>query len=130
MLSINSHGYVADDARQAIDESFPYVAETMNRIGRERGWPPLTHEQYEASASLRGANFVDTPEQVVEKILFQHEIFGHQRFLVQFSVGPMPHDKVMQSIELLGNEVAPAVRKKLRTEAVAQTTPRSGITGP
>ena len=130
VLSINSHGYVADDARQAIDESFPYVAETMNRIGRERGWPPLTHEQYEASASLRGANFVGTPEQVVEKILFQHEIFGHQRFLVQFSVGPMPHDKVMQSIELLGNEVAPAVRKKLRTEAVAQTTPRSGITGP
>jgi probable LLM family oxidoreductase len=112
-LSINSHGYIADDGRQAIEESFPYVAETMNRIGRERGWPPLTHEQYEASATLRGANFVGTPEQVVEKILYQHEIFGHARFLIQFSVGPMPHDKVMRSIELLGTEVAPAVRKEL-----------------
>ena len=129
-VAINTHAFVGATSGEA-DAAFaaPYLA-MMNRIGRERGWPPLTHEQYEASASLRGANFVGTPEQVVEKILFQHEIFGHQRFLVQFSVGPMPHDKVMQSIELLGNEVAPAVRKKLRTEAVAQTTPRSGITGP
>ena len=112
-LSVNSHGYIADDAREAIEDSFPPVAATMNRIGRERGWPPLTREQYEASATLRGANFVGTPEQVVEKILYQHDIFGHERFLVQFTVGPMPHEKVMRSIELLGTEVAPAVRREL-----------------
>jgi probable LLM family oxidoreductase len=123
-LSINSHGYVADDAREAIDDSFPYVAETMNRIGRERGWPPLTREQYEASATLRGANFVGTPEQVVEKILYQHELFGHQRFLIQFSVGPMPHEKVMRSIELMGTEVAPAVRKELAARGPASTSVR------
>ena len=123
-LSINSHGYVAEDAREAIDDSFPYVAETMNRIGRERGWPPLTREQYEASATLRGANFVGTPEQVVEKILYQHELFGHERFLIQFSVGPMPHAKVMRSIELLGTQVAPAVRAELAARAPVSTNVR------
>ena len=123
-LSINSHGYVAEDAHEAIDDSFPYVAETMNRIGRERGWPPLTREQYEASATLRGANFVGTPEQVVEKILYQHELFGHERFLIQFSVGPMPHEKVMRSIELMGTEVAPAVRAELAARAPVSTNVR------
>ena len=66
--------------RQAADESFPSFAATMNRIGRERGWPPMTREQFDASRRLRGANFVGSPQEVIEKILFQHEIFGHQRF--------------------------------------------------
>ena len=64
----------------------------MNAIGRERGWPPMTRADYEAAATLRGANFVGSPQQVVDKILFQHELFGHDRFLVQFSVGTLPHD--------------------------------------
>ena len=65
------------------------------------------------SATLRGALFVGSPQEVIEKILFQHELFGHQRFLLQISVGTMPHDKVMRAIELFGTEVAPAVRKEL-----------------
>ena len=85
----------------------------MNRIGRERGWAPMTRADYDAAASLRGANFVGTPEQVIEKILFQHEIFGHDRFLLQSTVGGIPHEKVLHSIELLGREVAPAVRNQL-----------------
>jgi len=117
-LSINSHGYIAETSQRAIDESFPYAANMMNRIGRERGWQPMTREQYEAAATPRGANFVGSPQQVIEKILFQHELFGHDRFLVQFSVGSLPHDKLMRSIELLGTEVAPAVRAEL-----ARTTP-------
>ena len=112
-LSINSHGYIAATSQQAIEESFPYAAAMMNAIGRERGWQPMTLEQYEAGATLRGANFVGSPQQVIEKILFQHEIFEHDRFLVQFSVGSLPHDKLMRSIELLGTEVAPAVREEL-----------------
>jgi alkanesulfonate monooxygenase SsuD/methylene tetrahydromethanopterin reductase-like flavin-dependent oxidoreductase (luciferase family) len=67
--------------------AFPAFAETMNRIGRERGWPPMTREQFEASRTLRGANFVGSPQEVIDKILFQHEIFGHQRFLLQLTVG-------------------------------------------
>jgi probable LLM family oxidoreductase len=116
-LSINSHGYIADTSQQALDESFPYAAAMMNTIGRERGWQPLTRGQYEAAATLRGANFVGGPQQVVEKILFQHEIFEHDRFLVQFDVGTMPHEKIMRSIELLGTEVAPAVRTELGRRA-------------
>lgn len=109
-VSINSHGYIADTWRRAVDDSFPYVASMMNKIGRERGWPPLRRGDYEASTALEGANFVGTPEQIVEKILYQHEIFHHERFLLQFSVGPLPHPDVMRSIELLGTKVAPVVR--------------------
>jgi alkanesulfonate monooxygenase SsuD/methylene tetrahydromethanopterin reductase-like flavin-dependent oxidoreductase (luciferase family) len=85
----------------------------MDRIGRERGWPPTTRAQFDASLTLRGANFVGSPQQVIEKILFQHEVFGHERFLVQFSVGTLPHASIMRSIELFGTEVAPAVRREL-----------------
>ncbi|HWT25801.1 MAG TPA: LLM class flavin-dependent oxidoreductase, partial [Solirubrobacteraceae bacterium] len=108
-LSINSHGFVAEDSQRAADEAFPAFKATMDRIGRERGWPPMTRAQFEASRALRGANFVGSPQEVVEKILFQHELFGHQRFLVQFSVGTLPHRSIMRAIELYGTEVAPAV---------------------
>jgi probable LLM family oxidoreductase len=118
-LSINSHGYIAKTTERALDESFPYVSAAMNKIGRERGWPPMSRADYDRAAELRGANFVGTPEQVVEKILFQHEIFGHDRFLVQFTVGGIPHDGILRSIELLGREVAPAVREALGRRAPA-----------
>jgi alkanesulfonate monooxygenase SsuD/methylene tetrahydromethanopterin reductase-like flavin-dependent oxidoreductase (luciferase family) len=85
----------------------------MNRIGRERGWQPMAREHYDAAATLRGANFVGSPDDVVEKMLFQYDLFHHDRFLVQFTVGSMPHEKIMRSIELLGTEVAPAVHKAL-----------------
>ncbi|HEV2150239.1 MAG TPA: LLM class flavin-dependent oxidoreductase [Longimicrobiaceae bacterium] len=111
-LSINSHGYLAPTSQEAADDAFPAFAATMDRIGRERGWPPMSREQFEGSRTLRGANFVGSPEEVVEKILFQHEIFGHQRFLLQFSVGTLPHEKVMRSIELFGTRVAPVVRRE------------------
>ena len=90
----------------------PYAA-MMDRIGRERGWPPMTRAQFDARATLRGANFVGNPEEVVEKILFQHEIFGHDRFLLQLSVGTLPHESIMRAIELFGTEVAPMVREEI-----------------
>ena len=121
-VSINSHGYIAETSQRALDDSYPYSAAMMNRIGRERGWPPMTREQYDAAALLRGPNFVGSPQQVIEKILFQHEIFGHDRFLVQFTVGTMPHAQTMRSIELLGTEVAPAVRKELAGRASSRSS--------
>jgi probable LLM family oxidoreductase len=117
LLGINSHGYIADSAEEALDDSYPYVAAMMDRIGRERGWAPHTRVDYEAAATLRGANFVGNPEQIIEKILYQHRLFHHDRFLVQFSVGTMPHEKIMRSIELFGTVVAPAVRRELSSVA-------------
>ncbi|MFC4637361.1 LLM class flavin-dependent oxidoreductase [Deinococcus hohokamensis] len=111
-LSINSHGFVAGSAQAAADMYFPAHAAVMNRIGRERGWPPTTRAQFDAGRTLRGALFVGDAQQVAEKILYQHEIFGHQRFLLQ-TVGILPHAQVMRSIELLGTEVAPLVRAEV-----------------
>ena len=112
-LSINSHGFIAENSQQAVDESFPYFAQVMNKIGRERGWPPMTKEQFVASRSLHGANFIGTPDEIIEKILYQHEIFDHHRLLLMLSIGTMPHDKVMRAIELLGTKVAPIVRTEI-----------------
>ena len=116
-ISINSHTYVAETSQQAGDEYFPTYAAMMNRIGRERGWSVITREQFEAGRSMRGALLVGSPEEVAEKILFEHELFGHERFMAQISVGAMPHDKVMRAIELFGTEVAPAVRKGLSRQS-------------
>ncbi len=112
-VSINSHGFIADDSQQARDYAYPYFEQVMNKIGRERGFPPMTRDHYDASCELRGANFIGTPDDVIEKILFQHEIFGHQRFLLMMGIGTMPHDKVMHAIELLGTKIAPAVRREI-----------------
>lgn len=112
-VSINAHGFLADDAATAAEVAFPPFAETMSRIGRERGWPPTTRRQFDAEAALHGALFLGSPQEVIDKILYQHELFGHQRTLIQLTVGPMPHDRVLRAIELLGTEVAPAVSKAL-----------------
>ena len=110
-VSINSHGWIAETSQQAADEAFPPFAATMSRIGAERGWPPTSRSQFDAEISPRGAVLVGSPQQVIDKILWEHEIFGMERFLLQLTVGPMPHAKVMKAIELLGTVVAPAVRK-------------------
>ncbi len=112
-MSINSHGFLADDSQSASDDAWPATQTLSNRIGRERGWAPITRESYNTSHELHGANFIGSPAQVIEKILYQHELFGHQRFLMQFIVGALPHAKVMRSIELLGTEVAPVVREEI-----------------
>jgi probable LLM family oxidoreductase len=118
VVSINSHGLIAGSRAEAIEESFPGVQVMMNRIGRERGWPPMRREQYEASADLRGSNFLGSPDEIIEKVLFQHGLFRHQRFTIQLSVGATNHDKVMRAIELLGTKIAPAVREEVARRAV------------
>jgi probable LLM family oxidoreductase len=114
-VGINSHAYVAETSQRAAREFFPGYANMMTRIGQERGWPPMTREQFDAMRSPQGALVVGSPQEVTEKILAQHEIFGHSRFLAQMSVGTMPHGDVMRAIELLGTEVAPAVRAAVNT---------------
>lgn len=112
-LSINSHVFIAEDAKNARDIMFAPYAEMMNKLGRERGWSPLTRDQFDFSTQKEGALLVGSPQQVTDKILYQYELFGHTRFLAQMSMGAMPHKEVLKSIELLGTKVAPAVRKAL-----------------
>jgi probable LLM family oxidoreductase len=112
-VGINSHGFIADSADAAATLAFPASADVMGRLGKERGWGPYTRAQFDASRAPRGADFVGDPQAVIDKILAQHEIFRHQRCLLQFSVGPIPHKDMLRSIELYGTVVAPAVRKAL-----------------
>jgi probable LLM family oxidoreductase len=109
-MSINSHGFIAENSQDAATIAFPAFKQVMDNIGKERGWPPMSREQFEASRTLHGANVVGSPQEAIDKILFQHEIFKHDRFLLQMSVGSMPHKKLLRSIELFATEVAPAVK--------------------
>ena len=112
-VSINSHGFLADDGDEAADLVWPSFSVAMNRIGRERGWPPQSRANFDGERALRGAMVLGSPQDVIDKILFQHAIFGHQRFSIQLTVGPMDHDRVLRAIELLGTVVAPAVRAEV-----------------
>jgi alkanesulfonate monooxygenase SsuD/methylene tetrahydromethanopterin reductase-like flavin-dependent oxidoreductase (luciferase family) len=116
-LGISSHGFIAETSQDAMDTAFPAHQAAMSRIGKERGWPPTTREQFEAGASPRGAYFMGSPQQVIDKILMQHEWFRHDRFGLQLSVGTLPHAKVMKAIELFGTVVKPAVNKALAATA-------------
>jgi probable LLM family oxidoreductase len=112
-VSINSHGFIADSVDKAVELALPPYIDTMGRIGRERGWPMPTRQQFDFERSPRGAMLLGSPQEVIDKILFEHELFGMDRMLIQFTVGPMSHPDVMRSIELYGTVVAPAVRKSL-----------------
>ena len=113
-LGINTHAFVGEDSAFA-----PHYTAMMSRIGRERGWPPMGHDQYMALRSPRGALAVGSPEEVAEKLLYEHELFGHQRYLAHMSVGAIAHADVMRSIERYGSEVAPLVRAEVARRSSA-----------
>jgi probable LLM family oxidoreductase len=110
-LGINNHVFIGEDSKVVGDLFFPYYAEVMSRIGRERGWPPLTRQQFEYSRSPKGALMVGSVQQVIDKILLEHELFGFTRFMAHASLGTVPHTEVMKSIELYATKVVPEVKK-------------------
>lgn len=112
-LGINSQFYVAENSDQAADEFFPSYEKLMNRVGKDRGWPPLTREHFEYMRMPDGPLFVGSVQEVVDKILYQHQLFSHTRFLAQLVKGYIAHEKVLHAIELLGTKVAPAVKEAL-----------------
>lgn len=112
-VGINSHTFIADTSQQAADQFYPSYADTMTRLGRERGWSPMDREHYELMRSPQGSLLVGSPQEVIDKILYEHSLFKHTRFLAQMTVGTIPHAQVMRSIELFGTIVAPAVRKAI-----------------
>ena len=112
-VGINSHVYLSETSRQAGDEFFPSYAAMMNHIGKERGWSPLSLQDFEAMRSPKGSLLVGSPQEVIDKILFEHSLFKHDRFLAQMSVGTVPHKKVLRALELFGTKVAPEIRKAI-----------------
>jgi probable LLM family oxidoreductase len=112
-VAINTHAFLGETVAEA-DRAFaaPYL-QLMNRIGRERGWPPSGRREYEGLRSARGALAVGSPEQVAEKILLEHELFANTRYIGQMSTGAVAHADVLRSMELFGTRVAPLVREEL-----------------
>ncbi|MBB3234226.1 LLM class flavin-dependent oxidoreductase [Phyllobacterium endophyticum] len=124
-VSINSHGYVAESSQAASDEYWPSYEVVMNKIGRERGWPPSNRAQYEAGRTMRGALLVGSPQEIIDKIMLQHSYFQHDRFMLQIDLGSLPHLNTLRAIELYGTKVAPAIRKELGGNAQAGNPGRS-----
>jgi probable LLM family oxidoreductase len=112
-LGVSGHGFIADDSQDARDIAFPAHNAAMSKIGAERGWPPGTRAQFDASTTPEGAYYMGSPQEIIDKILLQHEWFGHDRFGLQLSVGTLPHKKIMRAIELYGTVVKPAIDKAL-----------------
>ncbi len=112
-LGINNHLFIGEESQTVADLFYPHYAAMMNRIGGERGWPPLVRQQFEYSRSPKGALMVGSVQQVIDKILYEHELFGFTRFLAHTSLGTVPHADVMKSIELYGSRVVPELRKSL-----------------
>ena len=113
-VGISSHGFIAENSQDARDQAYPAHSSAMNRIGKERGWPPSTRAQFDGNTTPQGAYFMGSPQEVIDKILLQHEWFKHDRFGLQLSVGTLPHDKIMKAIELYGTVVKPAIDKALK----------------
>jgi probable LLM family oxidoreductase len=112
-LGVSGHGFIAEESQSARDLAFPAHNAAMSKIGAERGWPPSTRDQFEAGTTAEGAYYMGSPQEVIDKILMQHEWFKHDRFGLQLSVGTLPHDKVMKAIELYGTVVKSAIDKAL-----------------
>lgn len=106
-LSVHAHGYVADSDEQAVEEYYSSYAAAMSRLGRERGWGPMTREQFEFLRSPEGSLVIGDPETVATKIAHFVDVLGVNRFELHISVGTLPHDRVMRSIEMLGTKVRP-----------------------
>ncbi|MCU1424082.1 MAG: class flavin-dependent oxidoreductase [Microbacteriaceae bacterium] len=109
----HSPGHVAETDEQAREELWPHYATMMARIGRERGWAPLTRAQFDAAAAPEGALFVGSPETVATKIAYAAKGLGLSRFDLKYGNGGLAHDKLMKSIELYGTRVIPRVRELL-----------------
>lgn len=112
-VGINNHMFIGEDSDKIADEFFPYYAQMMDRVGRTRGWQPMSRAQFDQMRSPAGSLMVGSVEEVTEKIIHEYQIFGFTRFLGQASLGFVPHELTMKSIELFATQVIPNVKKRL-----------------
>jgi probable LLM family oxidoreductase len=115
-IGVHSPGYVADSDAQAREELWHDYKTMRDRIGKERGWPPMGRDEFVQEAD-HGSLYVGSPETVARKIAATVKALGIARFQLKYSAGPLPHEKLMRSIELYGRRVVPLVREMLAQEA-------------
>lgn len=112
-VASHSHGFIAEETDLAADKFFPSTQYVMNKLGRERGWSHYDRSSFDSARSLEGALYVGDSKTVAEKIIHLRKNVGITRFMLHVPVGSMPHEDVMNAIKLLGEEVAPMVRKEV-----------------
>ena len=113
-IAITSHGFIAETSQQALDEYYPYYYSYRNSISPKPGQEyRVSRSDFEQNVSADNTMAVGSPQQIIEKILYQHELFGHSRFMTQLDIGGIPFSKVAKAIELLATEVAPVVRREI-----------------
>ena len=112
-IGINNHVYVGESDKEIADAFFPYYAQMMDRVGRDRGWKPMSRQQFEHMRSPQGSLMVGSVEKVVDKLVYEYKLFGFTRFFAQASLGFVPHEMTMKSIELFANQVIPEFRMRI-----------------
>lgn len=111
-VGLHSLGYVAATTAEAIDDFYPGYAASMTKVGKERGWPPMTRARFEGQAGATGALLVGSVQEVAEKIRRHSEALGGiSRLTFQMDTAGLPHEKLMASIELIGEGVKPLVNQ-------------------
>jgi len=111
-VGIHSLGYVAESTPEAVDDFFPGYVHSMNEIGKERGWSPITRRDFEAQLGPNGALLIGNPEEVTEKIIRHSQVLGGiSRFTFMMNPASLPHEKLMRATELIGSRIAPALHK-------------------
>src|SRR5882762_6360599 len=119
LVGLHAIGFLGDTTQQAADNFYPGYAHTLTEIGKERGWPPATRAQFDALRGPTGALLIGDAETIAEKILYVNEVLGGlSRITFQMGVSTLPHQKMLDAIEILGTVVAPIVRNELGVTAV------------
>ena len=112
-VGVHSLGYVAESTKQAADDFFPGYSRTMTEIGKERGWPKMTRDHFEAQMGPQGALIIGEPDEVIQKIVRHSKALGGiSRITFMMNPASLPHEKLMRATELIGTQIAPALREE------------------
>jgi probable LLM family oxidoreductase len=112
-VGVHMHSFFGENSKQTADEYYPVYSAQMNRVGRTRGWPPFSRDQFEQGRGKHGAYLIGDVNEAIDKILHMHELFGITRFSAHIDVGGPSHASLMKAIELYGTRIAPKVREAL-----------------
>jgi len=118
-VGVHMHAFFGENSQQTADEYYPIYAAQMNRVGKQRGWPPYQKQQFDIGRTSKGHLIIGDASESIDKILQMHELFGLTRFSAHMDVGGPPHDKMMKSIEIFGDRIAPKVREALKDKVTS-----------